>query len=73
MIPDKYQCQITYLLRDTLLILDTANIITFIQKYIKHKHDIFRRVAIYIINNKYDDLSSIFWDIDYNPIEDHNH
>jgi len=73
MIPEKYECQIVYLLRDSLLHLDIENIEEILISFLKEKYSIYRRIAFYLINIKYDEFSNLFWELDYNPIEDYSH
>ncbi|MHA1381840.1 MAG: hypothetical protein ACTSRG_26005 [Candidatus Helarchaeota archaeon] len=73
MFPEKYECQIVYLLRDSLLYLNLENLDEIIFSFLRYKNSIYRRIAFYLINIKYDEFSYLFWELYYNPMEDYNH
>ncbi len=67
---DRYDCQITYMLRDTLESFDSDELKPVVDKLLNEQHYIFKRVAIHIINFKYNELNDLFWSRDWNPIDE---
>lgn len=67
--PDKYDCQLVYLLRDTLESLDTKDIIDILKNLLNEEHPIFNRIAIHTIRIKYSELKDIFWKLGKNPLD----
>lgn len=65
---DRYECQIVFLLRDSLLETNSFDLIKLINSLLDEEHYIFHRVAVHTINYRYEDLSSIFWSREWNPI-----
>ncbi|RXJ98674.1 hypothetical protein CRV02_13060 [Arcobacter sp. CECT 8989] len=55
--------------RDLLESMDAQLISMNIKKMLTEGYDIHKRLAIHIINYKYEELKNIFWSIDYNPID----
>lgn len=66
--PDKYDCQLVYLLRDTLERLDTNDIIDTLKELIDADHPIFKRIAIHTIRVRYAELHELFWGLGKNPL-----
>ena len=66
--PDKYDCQLVYLLRDSLERLDSEDIRETLSELIISEHPIFRRVAIHTIRVRYDEFGEVFWNLDQNPL-----
>lgn len=67
--PDKYDCQLVYLVRDTLENLDSKYIIEPLKKLLAKDHPIFQRIAFHIIRVKYAELKELFWSIKENPLD----
>ncbi|MCF7886095.1 MAG: hypothetical protein K9M80_06345 [Candidatus Marinimicrobia bacterium] len=68
MFPDRYSCQIIYFVRDMLEDAEADSIISLVQNMLNEKHPIFKRLAYHLINNHYNSISDLFWDIEYNPL-----
>ena len=69
---DRYEIQLTFFLRDCLIESDTTTLKNKIDSYLCDTHPIFKRLAIYCINKRYDELQNIFWNVKNNPLEYHN-
>ena len=67
--PDKYGCQLVYLVRDTLENLDSKYIVEPLKKLLAKDHPIFQRIAFHIIRVKYAELKELFWSIKENPLD----
>lgn len=66
--PEKYDCQLVYLLRDTLEKLDAKDIIDTLKVLLNEEHPIFNRIAIHTIRIRYAELHEIFWGLGKNPL-----
>lgn len=66
--PEKYDCQLVYLVRDTLEKLDSTEIIQILNELIVSEHPILRRLAINTIRIRFDEFGEIFWKLDQNPL-----
>lgn len=66
--PDKYDCQLVYLVRDTLESINSNDIIEPLKELIAIEHPIFRRIAIHIIRIRYDEFKELFWNFGQNPL-----
>lgn len=66
--PDKYDCQLVYLVRDTLDKLDSKDIIEILKELLTKDHPIFRRIAIHTIRVRYAEFKDLFWDSKENPL-----
>jgi len=66
--PDKYDCQLVYLLRDTLEKLDAKDIIDTLKILLKEEHPIFNRIAIHTIRVRFAELHELFWGLGKNPL-----
>jgi len=69
MFPEKYECQIVYLLRDALLKIDSQELSDIVSDLLK-SDSICVRLAIYTINQRYNILSELFWEWKENPLID---
>lgn len=59
---DRYDNLLIFFIRDLLESLPANKIKPYISDFLlKQKHTIFTRLALHIINHKYDDLKAIFW------------
>lgn len=68
---DNYQHQLIRIIRSFLLQLPiSSDFIDIIKLFINKEAYIYKRLVYYVINNRYSDLSSIFWDITFNPIKE---
>jgi hypothetical protein len=66
--PDKYDCQLVYLVRDTLENLDSKDIIEILKELLTKEHPIFKRIAIHTIRVRYTEFKDLFWDLKENPL-----
>lgn len=66
--PDKYDCQLVYLVRDTLEDLDSKDIIECTKKLLIKDHPIFQRIAFHTIRVRYAELKELFWSLKENPL-----
>jgi len=69
MFPEKYECQIVYLVRDALLKIQPQELSDIVLGLLKGDR-ICVRLAIYTINQRYDILSELFWKWKENPLID---
>lgn len=65
---DKYDCQLVYLLRDTLEKLDSKDVANTLKELILKEHPIFSRIAIHTIRIRYNEFKDLFWSLD-NPLD----
>lgn len=68
---DNYVTQITYLLRDLLIINNNIDKIrVYSKKFFESKNLIYRRISIYLIDHFYDNegIKNIFWKSNKNPL-----
>lgn len=66
--PDRYEIQIIFFLRDCLLKTSIKKLKYKIASYLIDDHPIFRRLAFFLIDHKYDKLNNLLWNIKDNPI-----
>lgn len=66
--PEKYDCQLVYLLRDTLEKLDAKDINDSLKILLNEEHPIFNRIAFHTIRIRYDEFHKIFWGLGKNPL-----
>lgn len=66
--PDKYDCQLVYLVRDTLEKLDSKDLIETLKELLAKEHPIFKRIAIHTIRVRYSEFKVLFWDLKENPL-----
>lgn len=67
--PEKFDCQLTYLIRDSLEKLPINDIIDTVGYYLKQDHPIFKRLAIHTIRKRYKALNKMFWGCKVNPLD----
>lgn len=65
---DRYDCQLVYLLRDTLEKLDTKDVAKTLKELLLKENPVFSRIAVHIIRIRYNEFKDFFWSID-NPLE----
>ncbi|MDF2157657.1 hypothetical protein [Algoriphagus sp. CAU 1675] len=65
---DKYDCQLVYLLRDTLEKLDSKEVANTLKELLLKEHPIFSRISIHTIRIRYNEFKELFWDLD-NPLD----
>jgi len=65
-----YKITLIGLLRDLLASQQPRNVRTRILQLISETNPIFKRLAIYIINQNYADLEDVFWNLEGNPLEE---
>lgn len=66
--PDKYDCQLVYLLRDILESLDASETTDFLKELLNAEHPIFRRIAMHTIRIRYAEFHDLFWKSEKNPL-----
>lgn len=64
---DKYDCQLVYLLRDTLEKLNSKDIANTLKELLLKEHPIFIRIAVHTIRVRYNEFKYLFWNLD-NPL-----
>lgn len=64
---DSYECQLIYFIRDYFLEL-TDEIELLLASFLRKKEAIYQRIAIYIINQKYQTYKQHFWNWAWNPL-----
>jgi len=67
--PDKYDCQLVYLIRDTLENLNSEEIIEVLKELLAKDHPIFIRIAFHTIRVRYDEFHMLFWNMKKNPLD----
>lgn len=67
--PDRYDCQLVYLVRDTLEKLDLKDLFEILEKLLSEKHPIFKRIAIHTLRVRYSEVRELFWSLQENPLE----
>jgi hypothetical protein len=65
---DKYDCQLVYLVRDTLEQLDSKDIIESLKELLAKDYPILRRIAIHTIRIRYPEFRELFWGLKENPL-----
>ncbi len=69
--PQRYECQLVRLLRDTLKEIHKDKLDEIIDSLIQKEHSIFKRIALHVIGIYYDELRRFFWDLKENPLENY--
>lgn len=67
--PNGYECQLVRFVRDMYGFSDPKHLKEKIITLIKEEHPIFKRIAIHIINQHYNELNDLFWKWKGNPLE----
>jgi hypothetical protein len=70
MFPEKYECQLVYLLRDILDLAEPPSQASLLNELLQNRFSIFRRIAIHVISYHYCSFSSLFWSWKNNPLEE---
>lgn len=65
---DKYDCQLIYLIRDSLEKLSSEDIIETLNELIISEQPILRRLAIHTVRVRYDEFKELFWNLGKNPL-----
>ena len=66
--PDKFDCQITYLIRDCLEKLPTEEIYGKLKELLNNTHPLFQRIAVHAIRIRYDTFKDLYWNWNDNPL-----
>ncbi len=66
--PDKYECQLVYLVRDTLEALESNEVRKILKELLANEHPIFKRIAIHTIRVRYAEFKELFWKSGNNPL-----
>jgi hypothetical protein len=72
LIRDKYAYQFVSFVRDIFESTDPEVLKPVILDLLSKSHPIFRRIAIHTISYHYNFLNKIFWELDFNPIDDYS-
>lgn len=67
--PDRYECQIVYFFRDMLEVLSGEEAKPIVESLLGEAHPIFKRIAVHIINRKFDELRKLLFSFPENPLE----
>lgn len=67
--PDRYECQLVYLIRDFYQTAKPQTISDKINKFISQEHPIYQRLTLHLINHHYISLNPLFWKWTTNPLE----
>lgn len=65
----QYEYQIVYLIRDCMEKLPNESMTSILNNFLHHNHSIFNRLAIYIMNVRYSEFGSLFWELNDNPLK----
>jgi hypothetical protein len=68
MSPEKYECQLVYLVRDCIEKLPAENIREILIGMLNEEHPIFKRIALHVIRERYSEFSDLFWNWNENPL-----
>lgn len=66
---DRYDCQLVYFIRDMMVLSKPEQTKGIIENLLLEDHPIFKRIALFTIDQHYDDLNGLFWDLTDNPLE----
>jgi hypothetical protein len=69
---DRYESQLLDLLIECLKKLPDEDLLKYSEQLIKSEFDILKRIGFYLIGVKFDILKDIFFNLDFNPLEDLN-
>lgn len=67
---DRYQVQLIQLARDIILELHRDECEKIIKDWLHNAQSIYKRLAYFIINKRYDEFNLYFWEIEHNPLND---
>lgn len=65
---DRYDCQLVYLLRDTLEKLNSKDVANTLKGLFLKEHPIFSRIAVHTIRIRYNEFKDFFWNLG-NPLD----
>ncbi|BAI79797.1 conserved hypothetical protein [Deferribacter desulfuricans SSM1] len=68
--PDKYQNLLVYFVRNMFEFSKPQEIKEVIKNLLNEEHSIFKRIAIYIINQHYKELNQLLWTWGRNPLDE---
>lgn len=68
--PNHYQCRLVRFVRDMYALTAPQQLGETMVSLIQREHPIFKRIAIHTINVHYDELNSLFWNWNGNPLEE---
>jgi hypothetical protein len=68
--PEKYECQLIYLIRDCLLKLNEKEVHPWLKILKDSDEDIFKRLVFNIIQNRYAEFNQLLWNWALNPIDE---
>lgn len=66
--PEKYSCQLVFLLRDILESLDNQQVNEILKELLDSEEAILNRIAFHIIGVRYDEFKDLLWQIKINPL-----
>lgn len=69
--PDRHECQLVYLVRETLNKADSEKARSIVIELLAKKHEIFKRIAVYAVNSRFSMFKDIFWNWIGNPLEEY--
>lgn len=67
--PEDFGCQVVYLLRDSLELIQISEAAQVINDIRFRPHPIFKRVAFHVIRVRYSELGDLFWNWGSNPLD----
>jgi hypothetical protein len=67
--PDRYECQLTYFVRDILAALQPTMIKETVLDLLGRGHSIFKRMAFHFIGDNFGEFKDLFWGYRGNPLE----
>ncbi len=65
---DRYEIQLIFFIRDCLIDSEHLFLSTKLNQYINEQHSIFKRLAIRVIDVRYDEFSNMLWELNVNPL-----
>lgn len=68
--PNHYQCRLVRFVRDMYVLATPQQLRETMVSLIQEEHPIFKRIAIHTINVHFDELNSLFWNWNGNPLEE---
>jgi len=66
--PDKFECQIVYLIRDCLEVLPFGFTLVKLKELLNKEHAIFKRIAVHTIKIRYSEFKDLYWSWCSNPL-----
>lgn len=65
----KYILQLVFFTRDYLFSCPNEYLLKELSFFASHEKEIFRRLAFYVINIRYNELKNVLWDLKINPLD----